>query len=198
VTRWQVLWLPLACAMSAGVNHAMRPVPPYALSESERTTSTGALSLEEGSRRHDFKLVSVYVVSADLPRVFADPLPLRELWLRSAEQDGQPPDLELFADFAADGTVSDVAARDIASLRGRPLPIVRALGADLHSRVRLPGAPGPARVEDGQMLITEAIEFERGKPAQGYRIRARLELKLADGDTPRTLKGELNARLVFR
>lgn len=199
VNRWQPLWLLLCLGLSAGVNRAMQPALPYELSAGERTMSTGTLRLQEDAVSHDFRLISMYVIAADVPRLLADPLTVRELWLRSPEEGGDGADLELFFDLGSEGAVRDLQLRDARALRGRRLPVISgASGADIRSRVRLPGAAEPVPVREGTLVIEEVLALDPGNPAQGFRVRAGLQLSLAAEDAERHMGGELNARLVWR
>jgi hypothetical protein len=196
--KWEPLWLLGCIGLSAGVNHVMRPQVDYALSPSERTMTTGTLTLEEEGRVHRFQLATIHVVSADVPRLLADPIRVRSLLLRSPEQDGQPPDVELLFDLAA-GAPRPIEpnARDITLLRARSLgSIPSAVGAELRSRVRLPGSDAAAEVASGSLVIDEALELRKGDPAQGWRIRGELALT-ADGERPRRITGKVDARLVW-
>jgi len=201
VSRWQPLWLLLAFGLAAGVNALMKPRVEYPLSEGERTMATGALTLQDAGRRHELKLITARVVATDVGRIFAAPLAVRAIWLRSPEEDGQTaPDLELFADLApADGSALAADARTASAVRARELPIVaRAVGSDARSRVRVPGAAAPSLVSRGQLLIREALELQPGDPAQGWRIRGELTLSLSDaGEDERPVTGTLSARLLW-
>jgi hypothetical protein len=197
VSRWQPIWLLASFALAVGLNHATRPAADYALSVGERTMSTGKLWLEAGGQRQEFELVTIRVVAQELPRVLAEPLVIRELWLRSREQDGAPPDLELFVDFESGGAGPRVERADeLALLRGRDLPIrPRAEGSDARSRVRWHGAAAPLHVQQGRLLIDELVDV--GGESQGFRVRGELGLSLEDGERTTPVRGELNARLVW-
>jgi hypothetical protein len=199
VSRWQPLWPLLALGLAAGVNQLMRPRVDYALAAGERTLATGTLTLQDGGQKHELKLITLRVIATDVARVFAAPLLVRTLWLRSPEDAQAAPDLELFADLTpTDGSAIATDARDVSVLRARPLPIMaRAPGSDARSRVRFPGAAAPALVSRGQLLVREALELQRGDPAQGWRIRGELSLTLADGGQERAVSGALNAKLLW-
>jgi hypothetical protein len=200
VSRWQPLWLLLALGLAAGVNALMKPRVEYALSAGERTLATGAVTLQDAEQSHELKLITLRVVAADVARVFAAPLVVRALWLRSPEEAGQAaPDLELFADLnPPDGSAIAADARNMTAIRARELPIVaRAPGSGARSRVRFPGASAPALVSRGQLLIREALELQRGDPAQGWRIRGELTLSLSDGGNERSVTGALRAKVLW-
>lgn len=197
MSRWQPVWLLVSFGLAVGLNHLTRPSANYSLSVGERTMSTGKLSLEAGGRRQEFELVTIRVVAQELPRVLAEPLVVRELWLRSPELDGAPPDLELFVDFEGEAGAPRVEdARDLALLRGRDLPVrPRAEGSDARSRVRLHGAAAPLYVQQGRLLIDEVVDV--AGETQGFRIRGEVGLSLEDGELTTAVQGELNARLVW-
>jgi hypothetical protein len=196
MNRWQPLWLLLAFGIALGTNRAMRPRMVYELAAGERDMATGSLWLQESETRIEVKLVTIHVVASAIRRPFAAPLPVRELWIRSPEQDGPSPDLELFVDFsAADGHEIDASARDAGVLTERELPILAvAKGSDVHSRVRLPGADTPAFVSEGSVLIKEAIATDA---AASWRIEGTLHLVARDQGNERQLNGKLSARLVW-
>jgi hypothetical protein len=197
MSRWQPLWLLLACGIALGANRAMRPRMLYELAAGERDMATGSLWLQENETRIEVKLVTIHVVARAIRRPFAAAIPVRELWIRSPEQDGQPdPDLELFVDFsAADGHEIDAAARDTAVLSERELPILAvAKGSDVRSRVRLPGAETPAFVSEGSVLINEAIATDA---AASWRIEGTVRLVARDQGNERHLNGKVSARLVW-
>jgi hypothetical protein len=190
------LWLVLSFALAAGLNHVTKPDAEYALSAGERTLGSGELWLEGNGQRQVFKLVAIRVVIEDVPRLLADPLIVRALWLRSPEQDGAPPDLELFVDLAGFAQPLAAEVRDAGALRGQELSVLpAALAADTRSRVRFRGAEAPAQVKDGKLIIREALRL--GEPAQGFRVQGSLELSIEDGEQTRELAGEFNARLVW-
>ena len=196
MSRWQPLWLLLAFGLAAGLNHVARPRAEYALSIGERTMTTGTLWLETAGRREEFKLVTIHVVAEDVPRVLADPLVVRSLWLRSAEQDGAAPDLELFVDFTGDAAAIAPGSRDVAQLRGRELALLAAAaGGDARSRVRFRGDEMPSLVTEGHLVITEALPL--GDRSQGWRVRGRVQFSVGEEDRPTALTGELDARLVW-
>jgi len=196
VSRWQPLWLLLAFGLAAALNHWMKPRAEYALSAGERTMTTGTLWLETDGRREEFKLVTIHVVAQDVPRLLAELLVVRSLWLRSPEQDGAAPDLELFVDFAGGGAAVAADARDLAPLRARELPVLAVAAAgDARSRVRFRGAAAPWLVTEGQLVIAEALPL--GERSQGWRVQGRVRLSAGEGDRARALAGEFSARVVW-
>ncbi len=196
MSRWQPLWLLLAVGLAAGLNHWTKPRAEYALSIGERTMPTGTIRLDFAGKRQEFELVTIHVVAEDVPRLLADPLVVRSLWLRSPEQDRAVPDLELFVDFAGDVSAIAGQGRDASQLRGRELPVVSApTGTDARSRVRFRGAEMPTLVHEGALVITEA--FPLGDRSQGWRVHGRVRLLVGNEVRPRELTGELSARLVW-
>lgn len=198
MSRWQPLWLLLSFGLAAGLNHLMRPRADYALSPGERTMGTGKLWLDIGGQRQELEVVTIHAVAEDLPRLFAEPLRVRELWLRSPEQDGLPPDVELFIDFEpAEPAAATAPLRDVEPLRNRELLVrARAEGADVRSRVRLHGETAPSYVRDGRLFIDEAVDV--AGEAQAFRIHGQLGLTLDRGEQVAVVQGELNARLVWQ
>ncbi len=200
MNRWQPLYLLGCIGLSAGANHVMRPKVDYALGAGERTLTTGSLTFEQEGRIYRFKLATIHVITADVPRLLTEPLSVRELWVRSPEESGQAaPDVELLFDLAAGapGPI-DPAARDVGMLRSRPLAVVpEARGAELRSLVRLPGTDAPAEIRAGDLFISEALQLQKGDPSQGWRVRGDLQLTMLDGDHERPLTGKLDARLVW-
>lgn len=197
MSRARVLWLVLSFGLAVGANQAMKARVPYALLAGERTMATGSLWLDDGGGHIELKLVTIHVVATAIRRPFAAPIPVRELWLRSPEQDDQAaPDLELFADFSApDGRVIDAEARDANELAQRDLPILtRAMGSDARSRIRLPGSKTPAFVSEGHLLIKEALHLQN---ATSWRIQGNLKLLMREDGSERSVNGTLNARLVW-
>ena len=157
--------------LSAGVNHVMQPKVDYALTAGERTMTTGSLTFEQNGRIYRFKLATIHVVTADVPRLFTEPYPVRALWVRSPEEEGQAaPDLELLFDMAAGASgPMDPGARDIAQLRARPLVVLpKAPGAEQRSHVRLPGTEAPLAISAGDLVISKALQLQKGDPAQGW------------------------------
>ena len=200
MNRWTPLYLVGCIGLSAGVNHVMRPRVDYALSAGERTMTTGSLTFEQDGRLYRFKLGTIHVVSEDVPRLFTEPLSVRALWLRSPEETGQTaPDLELLFDIATGAPVAiELAARDIDLVRSRPLSVLpEAPGAQISSHVRLPGPEAPAEITAGDIVISEALQLQKGDPSQGYRVRGELQLTMLDGDRERPLTGKFDARLVW-
>ena len=198
MSRWQPLWLLLAVGLAAGLNHLTKPRAEYALSIGERTMPTGTIRLESAGKRQEFELVTIHVVAEDVPRLLAEPLVVRSLWLRSPEQDGAVPDLELFVDFAGDAGAIAEGTRDPSQLRGRELPVVSAAaggGTEARSRVRFRGAEMPSLVSEGALVITEALPL--GDRSQGWRVQGRVRLSVGDEARPSELTGELSARLVW-
>jgi hypothetical protein len=192
----RALGLLLSFGLAAGLNHVTKPRALYALSAGARTTSTGSLHLDPGGQRERFELATIHVVDEELPRLFAEPMLVRALWLRSLEQEDAAPDLELFVDLTAFDLKLDAAARDVGVLRGRELPVLAtAVAADTRSRVRFRGAEAPSFVAEGQLIIDEAIAL--GEPSQGYRVEGELRLSLEDGERTRLITGDFNARLLW-
>lgn len=197
MNRWQPLWLLISFGLALGANRVMKPRVSYALAAGERSMATGSLWFQDNGARVELKLVTIHVVASAIRRPFAQALPVRELWIRSPEQDGQPaPDLELFADFsAADGHEIDADARDSTELCQRDLAILPvALGSDTRSRIRFPGAEVPAFVSEGRLFIKNAMMIEA---AASWRIEADLQLVVRENGNQRNLNGTLSARLVW-
>jgi hypothetical protein len=186
----------LSFGLALGVNRVMRPRVSYGLLAGDRTIATGSLWLDDGNGRVELKLVTIHVVASAIRRPFAPPIAVRELWIRSPDQDGQTaPDLELFADFSAPDRVIDAEARDANELTQRELPILaQALGSDARSRIRLPGSQQPALVSEGRLLIREALHTQT---AASWRIQGDLKLSMHEGGSERSVSGTLNARLVW-
>jgi hypothetical protein len=191
----------LCIALSASVNRTMKPPSAYVLSPVERMLATGNLSLFEAvrSRTYTFPLITIHVVAADTQRLLATPIVIRELWVRTPEQKDLPPDLEMFLDFGGDKFAPmPPDACDIEPLRGQPVPLARhAEDSEQISRLRMPGTSESSAIVAGKLTLQEALELEKGNPSQGWRVRARLELTVRDGDITRYLDGTLNARLVW-
>ena len=140
----QALGLVGSLGIAAATNHFMKPRVTYDMPIGDRSMATGTLWLQDAGVRRELPVVTWNVIAADVPRVFAKPVLVRELWLRSPEgQTGEPSDLELFVDFGGqEGQVLDAQALHVESLRGLPLPVLGvALGSEASSRVRLPGSP---------------------------------------------------------
>lgn len=200
MNRWQPLYLLGCIGLSAGINHVMRPRVDYSLSAGERTMTTGSLTFEQEGRIYRFKLGTIHVVSEDVPRLFTEPLSVRALWLRSPEETGQTaPDLELLFDIAAGAPVAlEPTARNIEAVRSRPLAVLpEAPGAEIRSHVRLPGTEAPAEITAGDLVISEALQLQKGDPTQGYRVRGEMHLTMLDGERERPLAGKFDARLVW-
>lgn len=199
MTKWHLLWLAISFAASFGANRALEPRVEHPLSPGDRTLATGTLRLERGSSVEEIKVVTVFVVAHDLPRVLAEPLRVRELMVRSPEQsEGQEPDVELFFDFGAQpGPPIAVDARDIGALRERDLPLLPvAVASESRSRVRFPGAAEPAFAREGKLRIVETLDLDQ--PDGGtWRIEGEVQLVLSDGEGERTVKGTLSARLTW-
>jgi hypothetical protein len=122
------------------------------------------------------------------------PLVVRELWLRSPEQGGQDPDLELFVEFGRDRDV-DPGLRSVAALTERDLPVlVVGRGTDARSRVRLPGASAASMVSGGSLRIARAVA---DPSAPGWHVEGDLNLTLRDGDVEHSMQARLNARLIW-
>jgi hypothetical protein len=184
LNRWQPLYLLGCIGLSTGLNHVMQPKVDYALSAGERTMTTGSLTFEQEGRIYRFKLATIHVVTADVPRLLADPFSVRALWVRSPEESGQAaPDVELLFDMAEGAPAPiDPATRDVAQLR---------------SRVRLPGTEAPLVITGGDFVIDEALQLQKGDPSQGFRVRGDLHLTTEVGDRQQLLSGKLDARLVW-
>jgi hypothetical protein len=197
VTRWHALWLVASLGISTGTNQAMKPRVEHELSPGQRTLATGTLRFD--GQGEALKVVNVFVVAQDVRRVLAAPLPVRELLVRSPEQnDGAEPDLELFFDFTADDHAIDTGARDIAELRERDLPLLATgIGSQVRSRVRFPGAAAPLYAREGTLRIGDVYELEDDENGATWRIDADVRLTLIDGDGERTVAGTLNARLTW-
>jgi hypothetical protein len=197
MNRLQPLWLLLALGLAAALNHWMKPRADYALSIGERTISTGTLWFEtDEHQREEFQLVTMQVVARDVPRLLADPQVVRTLWVRSPEQDGAAPDLELFVDLVGEGPAIAADARDVAPLHARRLPIVaEAVGGDARSRVRFRGADTPVQVSEGELILAEAVAL--GDASQGWRVQGSVRVSVGEGDHARVLDGGFSARLVW-
>ncbi len=196
VNRWQPLWLLLCFGLAVAVNHLMRPRVPYTLSPGERTMATGTLWLDDHGQRRRVELTTVHVVAVDLRRPFADALEVRELWLRSPEQDDQvEPDFELFVDFAKSEPDGGWRERGPKALAGSDLPILTAaVGSTTRSRIRFAGAEQPSLVDAGSLRIREALPVEA---ASMFRIEGELELEVHEQGASRSVHGSFNARLLW-
>jgi hypothetical protein len=197
VNRLQPLWLALSIGLAFGANRVMKPRLPYVLAPGERTMATGSLRLEDASGRVELKLVTIHVIATSIPRPFARPIEVRELWIRSPEQDGQSaPDLELFVDFQApDGREIDADARNPSVLCERDLAILpAAIGGQARSQIRLPGAETAATITEGRLFIKNALPTEA---TATFRIEGELHLTVRDNGSERNLGGALSARLVW-
>ena len=201
MSRLQPVWLLLCIGVSAGTNHLTKPHVAYELSVGERSMGTGTLWLEDAGERHEFKIVTMQVVAAEVPRLLADTITVRELWLRSPEEEiGASPDLELFVDWsAADGHVIDAHARDAGLLTSRDLPVLAAgVGGEARSHVRLPGFSNAAPVSAGTLRITRALDLAKNETEATYRVEGDLTLLLHDEAGDRTVRGGLSARLRWQ
>jgi len=199
VNKWQPLWLALCLGLAFGSNRLMRPAIVYALSPGERTLATGTLKLDGAPE--GIRIVTVFVVADELRRPLADPIHVRELWLRSPEQDTEleaspPPDIELFFDYSGDQRAADASVHDVEILRDRELPLLPvALGGDARSQLRFPGASTPSQVTAGSLRILESFELESDSPRTTFRIEGEIELTVRDGSSERSVQGTFNARL---
>lgn len=201
MSRLQPLWLLLCIGVAAGTNHLTKPHVAYDLSAGERSMGTGTLWIEDAGERHEFKLVTIQVVAAEVPRLMAETIIVRELWLRSPEGEvGAPPDLELFIDFGpTTGAAIDAHARDVNLLTGRELPLLAAgLGSDARSRVRLPGFSTAAPIPQGNLRITRALDLAKDESAATFRIEGELTLMLHEETGDRAIRGGLSARLRWQ
>jgi hypothetical protein len=198
VSRWLPLWLLVSFGASFGLNRATQVKTPHVLSAGERTMPTGSFVFEDGDGKHELRLVTIHVLSRDLHRRFGSTIVVRELWLRAPEQDGQPaPDLELFFDFDA-GRLLPLDRRQIRELVRRPLPLVPiALGSDVRSRVRAPGASAPSFVTGGSMMIEEAMPLEVQEGTAAWHVEGTFELSTIEGDVERRVHGNFSARLIW-
>jgi len=192
VTRWQPLWLACSFALAVGVNQLMRPRVAYELSPGERALTTGSLHVHDWNGPHDLKLATIHLVTGSVRRPFAAPFVVRELWIRSPEQDGQGgPDLELFVDYDAAGA----EPRGPSDIGGRDLPVLRrASGGNTRSRMRFAGAEKPLEVREGSVKLGEALPTDT---ASIFRVEGELDLMLSTENGLRPLHGRFNARLVW-
>jgi hypothetical protein len=192
VSRWQPLWLLLSFGLALAVNHLMRPRVAYELSPGERTMTTGGLHIDDWGGPQDFKLATIHLVTGQVRRPLAEPFVVRELWMRSPEQDGQGgPDLELFVDFGAPGA----EPRGPGDITGRDLPVLpAAAGGSARSRIRFVGAEKALSATQGHVRLREALPTE---VASNFRVEGELELLLPTDNGPRSLHGRFNARLVW-
>jgi hypothetical protein len=199
MSRWHTLWLLASFAISFGTNHAFKPHVEHPLSPGQRTLATGTVTFDSAGGE-EMKIVNLFVVAHDLPRVMSEPLRVRELLVRSPEQeDGQEPDLELFFDFTAPkGPVIAADARDMTELRERDLPLLpTAVGATTRSRVRFPGAAAPSFARDGSLRITQTFDLDDDDSGASWRVEGDVQLTLAGPDGERTVKGTLSARVTW-
>jgi hypothetical protein len=200
VNRWLPLWLLFAFGGSFELNNLTRKHVPYELSIGERTMATGSVSFEDNDGPHELKLATIHVIACDVHRTFGPSWIVRELWLRSPEQDAQTaPDLELFLDFDQEGRTPAVDARQIGVLAQRELPILPlALGSRTPSQLRFAGAPAPLLISNGRLTIRQTMALE-GQSAPSWHIDGDLDLALPDGNgaTARRVHGTLSARLVW-
>jgi hypothetical protein len=150
--------------------------------------TTGSLRLDEGSGI-ELKLATIRTVVAELRRPLAEPLRVRELWLRGPEREGQgAPDLELFVDLAS------AEGRTIRDLRNHELPVIAvALASDRRSRVRLPGSDAHALVSEGQLVLKEVFTTDS---AGTFRVEGGLKLVVRENAQERALAGHFSARLL--
>jgi hypothetical protein len=199
MSKWHGLWLIASFVISFATNRAFKPHLEHPLSPGQRTLTTGTLTFDSGNGE-ELKIVNVFVVAHDLPRVMSQPLRVRELLIRSPEaDDGQEPDIELFFDFTAPkGKVIAVDARDMAELRERDLPLLpTAIGATTRSRVRFPGAAAPSYANDGSLRITQTFDLDDDDSGASWRVEGDVQLTLADGDSEHTVKGTISARVTW-
>lgn len=196
---FHIVWALASVGLSIGVNDWTKPKVEYPLSIGERTMSTGSLELEVGSSTHKFGLIDLHTVAKDVHQTFGRVVVAREIWVRSPQEDEEtPPDLELFFGFQEGHGFIPADARDVGLLMGRPLPVlVKPLGREGSSRVRFPGSEEPVPVVRGTLTIEDAIEFETPDAAASWRVRGELELVVREGESDRTVRGRLRARLVW-
>jgi hypothetical protein len=196
-SRWQPLWLALACMLAFALNQATMARVPYELSYGERTVATGTLSIGGGDAGHAMKLATIHVIALDVERRIGAPLVVRELWLRSPELAAEGElDVELFAEFGRDREV-DARARNMAAIEHhelRVLPVGR--GSNTRSRLRLPGVSTPWLVRDGSLRIERAQAIDTPGVAT-WQVEGTLDLELRDGSEQRHVHGSVDARLTW-
>jgi hypothetical protein len=191
--------LVLCFGLSFGINELTRPRFEYAMGPSERVDVTGALKVEAEGGAHQVDLASIHVVVGAAPRLFGDPLPVRALWMRSAELEAQSePDLELFADLGALQPAIDANARSLDAITGREIEVLPvALASSERSRLRLPGTPTHGSVKRGTLTLRSASPLASVQGAAAFRVSGELALTLIDGSAERNVRGAFDATVIW-
>ena len=194
-----IVWALVSIGLSVGINDWTKPKVEYPLTIGQMTMSTGTVTLKVGSSQHQYALIDLHTVAADVHQVFGRVLTAREVWIRSPQEDeATPPDLELFFDFGDGQGFIAKDKRDIKLLLERPIPVrLRPLGREGSSSIRFPGTGEPSEVGEGTLTLEDAIEFETADAAASWRVRGELDLVVRDGDAQKTVRGHLRARMVW-
>lgn len=195
MSKLHAAWLVLSFVISYGVNEVLAPSLDYAQWSEGPTLASGEL-IASGGGRTTIKLVDIRVIAADVETSFGGSLPVRQLLLRGALDEGQTEtDFEMFVDLAPEGSRPvDIHARDSEAFKGVALPVLpRALAGGPPSRVRLPGSDRPAFVKRGTLMLNEALQIEAGV----WRVRGELDVELEHGDEMTSLFARLAGRLVW-
>lgn len=195
MTKFHALWLVASFVISFGINKLLAPHFDYEAAAGAGSLPSGEL-IASGMSRGTLKLVDLRVVAADVERALGDPLPVRVVLLRGALGDEQSEtDLEMFVELSPeDGAPIAVDARDSELFKGRALPVLSSAPAsELRSRMRLPGADGPAFVKGGTLTLSEALETEPG----AWRVRGELDIELEREGEVTSMFARLSGKLVW-
>jgi len=195
VTKFHAAWLVASFLISLGANELLAPRFDYAAAAGSGTLASGEL-IASGIARGTLKLVDLRVVAADVEMAVGSPLPVRVLVLRGALGEEQTEtDLEMFVDLSPEeGRPIAVDARSMDAIKGRALKVLpRAIASDLRSRVRLPGADGPAYVKGGSLTLNEALQTEPG----AWRVRGELDIEVETASEVISLFARLSGKVVW-
>lgn len=198
--KWHVLWALSSLGLAFGINAQMAPSLTFDAEAPDLGVGSGKLRLEQGASVHEFELVEIRALTQDVDRVFGPTLHVRELLLRSPQQDeSSTPDVVLYVDFGSvEGVSIPANARDIGPIRDRELAVLASpVGRPLHSEIRLPGDAEATRIVSGTLSITDAVELPDQDGAAVWRVNGVLALEPAREEGAEALSGDFRARLTW-
>lgn len=196
MSKLHAIWFVLSFVISYAANQVLAPSLDYAQFAEGPTLASGEL-IQSGGGRTTIKLVDLRVITADVDTTFGGTLPVRELILRGALDEGQTEsDFEMFVNLAPEGERPvDPQARAFDELKGKPLPVLSsAIAKGPPSRVRLPGSDSAAVVKQGTLTLYEVLLLEPGV----WRVRGDLDVELQQGDEVVSLFARLAGRVVWQ